>query len=333
LSRNISGIEKIIILIVISGIVLGLGGYFIAYPAYQGIGEVETKIEQKESQIVSAHELRRRDIELSATYVEAREKALVVHEGFFEEMTNTEAVTMVQEILNGANNGNGFTDHAGIFITDIGEASLSLQLFRGGRDVRYSLREYAFLFVSQEEVDAAAVDEEEVWDPIFEIVRYILDSSEDSDEFAEKIAELTESTTTFMRVVSEILKDRDSGISDESRSMFLDILRIGLATESIGAGLITATFVLEMTYAQYLDFLDYLHEYPLRMGINTATLFQSVESQAEAFGDEDDGGLILYSFNLSLYVVRPMEIPESRFSPSDEQSEDESEESEKAEEE
>jgi hypothetical protein len=347
LSRNISTLEKIIILIVITGIVLGAGGYFIVYPAYEGIGAAENKIEEKERQIESAQELRRRDIQLNVTYRESRERAGEVHEGFFDEMTATEAITMVQEILNGANNGNGYTAHAGINVTDISQASLRLSLWTGGRNIRYSLRDLAFGIVSEAELIRAAEEEareliaaDEEWDPPRRAAEFIaardLENATEEDITA-IMEEHSESLALFLRALTDMLKtSAPHEISIEHRLRYLDLLRTELDFASDPEiGQITATFSLEMTYAQYLEFLDYLHNYPLRLSIGTCTLYQDIASQAEAFGDLDEtaAGLNVYSFVLSLLVVRPMEIPDSGFITEEGEEDDDEEEEETGEQE
>jgi hypothetical protein len=323
--------------------ILGLGGYFIVYPAYEGIGEVESKIEEKEKQIDSARELRNRNLLLDGIYRVSRARATDVHEGFFGEMTTTVAVSIVQEILSGANNGEGFTDVDGIGVSDISEASLSLQMSRVRGAIRYGVRDFAFVFVSQEQLDATAraeaeeaaklFDEENefVWNPLLHAAAFAVARETEGmnaqelaaagmtpeERLVAKMNELGNTPVLLLREITEMLKDRSAvNIHPEHRKRYLEMLRTGIAVSSTGVGNVIATFSLEMTYEEYLDFLDYLYEYPMRLAVNTCVLFQSVEAEA-VFRETTNvaGDTEIYAFSLSLYVVRPMEMLPSRFMP------------------
>ncbi|MCL2693725.1 MAG: hypothetical protein FWE60_01315, partial [Oscillospiraceae bacterium] len=95
MSRNISKLEKTVILVVIAAVILGLGTYFIILPAYRSIGEVDVRIARVNEQIAAAQVLRGQIIQLENSIAEVNERVVVVHEGFFPEFTTTEAVTFV----------------------------------------------------------------------------------------------------------------------------------------------------------------------------------------------------------------------------------------------
>jgi len=289
------------------GAIFGAGTYFIIIPAYEDVGKVNTQIEEKNRQIDEAMQLMVREIQIDETMAESRERAANVNEGFFPEMTTTEAVTMVQTILNGANYGRGFTAEYGIHVTDIEEGLLSLQVFSGGKDIKYALREFATLF-SAEEAPAASSDEEE-FNPALMAAEYLLGANADELEILDKTAEFLAEPISLQLTIVEMLKG--SSLSAEERQKLLSFMREILVITDSGVGMITAEFTLRIPYNEYLDFLDYLHAYPLRMEVNTAILFQDNDSSIlNNIKFDESTGLADIDFKLFIYVVKPMELPE-----------------------
>jgi len=324
LSRNISKLEKIIILVVIVGAILAAGGFFIVKPSYEKIGVVDQKIAQRQADIERADDLIARAAEIEAVYDVKRQRAESVHVGFYEEMTTTEAVTMVQSILARAATATNILTAAsvtpldGITVTDIEEKRLSLQVYSGESDINYQLREYAFLFDSMMEGLDAPIEGEEAeftpssvtvteenWDYFAELAVYLL-TKYDASEIDAVIAGITSSRVLLMKEITEMLSE-PGALSDENRDKFLDLMRVLLSAEDVGVGLITASFELEMNYAQYAAFLEYLLVLPELSSVNTAILWES----PAAAGNELRG----YSFELQLHVMMPMEIVEVSVNP------------------
>ena len=320
MSRNISAIEKAIILILVMGFALGGGFYFLLKPSYDRIGRVDTQIESKKADIDNANRLREHARIIDQLYDAAKERAEGVHVGFYEEMTTTEAVTMVQNFLAGANQGRGHISTTGIDVTDISERTLSVLQFTGGRNVRYQLRDFAFPRGAPDGEDA-----EEVVGAIWSLAQVIIDLlehkigeyPEEGDEseaawelrnqFDELINFYGENHTALLSDITEALKTNTIARNSEQRNQFLAAMRMLLAAEKMGVGLINAKFALELTYAEYLAFLDYINNFHLLTYIENCRLWQNIGVAGE--------DIRLYAFDLDFYVVSPIELPESPQNP------------------
>lgn len=344
MSRNISILEKVIILVIVVGAVLGAGAYFIVIPAHEDLGVLDRRIEEKEKQIATAEELRDRETTLKTTIPAKKERAENVHVGFYNELTTTEATDIVQRILI---RGEVPISENGIEITDISEAAFSLQLGRIGRNTKYALRNFSFLFYDPTvaeiydatfaRIDAAILGEEE-WNFRRQVSEYALGADADANALAAKEREFEEYPALYNKTLAEMLRF-DKTVSAVHRGGYLDTLRLALAMENSGAGLVSAKFTLHLTYEEYLKFLDYLHTLDtikdedgnLVFGytaINKCFLFQNPEDEAvimEAIIDDlspeqrrdlgEDLGKRAYDFELYLYILRPMEIPDDVGSP------------------
>jgi len=340
LSRNISIVEKIIILVIVVGAVLGAGAFFFVIPEYEELGTLDKRIEEKEKQIETAEELQERERTLKAAIPAKRARAETVHTGFYNELTTTQAVDIVQRILI---RGGVPISETGIDITDIDEAAFSLQLGRIGRDTEYALRDYSFLFYDPTfdeiyeatfaRIYAAAEDGDWLTLLLQQPAQYAVGADANANTLAAKIFEFAEYPALLNRTLAEMLRF-DKTISPVHRGGHLDLLRLALAMESSGAGLVTAEFTLHLTYQEYLDFLDYLitvdtiedADSNLVFGysaLDKCILFQNTDreeldmeeildgmSPEELRDLGDNAGKRAYEFEFFLYILRPMEIPD-----------------------
>jgi hypothetical protein len=302
--------------------ILGLGIYFIVIPAHNSASRVESQIEEKEKQIETARQLLIREGTLDELILEKRERASFVHEGFVGEITHTEAVKLVQSMLDNANYGRGFTAEYGIEVTDIETHSLRVSVNNPFRSPVYALRDFATAFNPEEEegdVLVKALQElegilermlERDWIPALLAAQFALGNDADEEAIEEKLIEFTLSPTCLNLTIVEMLKDRNF-LSDEDRLLLLEYMRFLLLIDGSEIGLITAEFTLRLPFDDYLDFLDYLYAYELRIEINEAVLFQDNDSSI-LFNDSFDEttGLADYEFELLIYVVKPMILPE-----------------------
>jgi len=165
--------------------------------------------------------------------------------------------------------------------------------------------------------DSAAETEgilEELIEYFTEISMLILseDITEDMGEeevaaiVAAKTAEMGDSSAYTLKEIISVLKG--ARMSEGARAMILDIMRMRLALEKVTIGSINASFSLDLTYGEYLDFLDYINRHEKAMGIRSAELWQDVA----AAGSEVHS----YDFILALYVMKPMEtLPDTNRHP------------------
>jgi hypothetical protein len=330
LSRNISTVEKAVILLVIVGAILGLGIYFIVIPAYNSVERVDAQIVEKNKQIESAVTLRNRELYLDSVMEEVRERAENVHEGFIGELTRTESIIFIQELLSNANFGSGLTAQFGIDVFDIRENRLGLTFWQGENFPRYSLRDFASVLnpMTEERRNEIAANllqlEEEPW--AMQLAAEYAAGSADEDEIAEALAIFRgqdRQQTYFWHTAVEMLKG--NRLSDEDALRLNAFMRHKLAAQHSGIGVIRANFAVRMSYTEYLDFLDYLHNFPYRIEVKSATFVQDNDASIAINTGIDEGtGIADYRFELFVYTVKPMDLPEPE-TPADEEAGEEEE--------
>jgi hypothetical protein len=303
--------------------VLGLGTYFIVLPAHRNIGVIDASIASTTTQLESAQQLRGQEQALDRQIDTARERVVGISAGFFDEMTTTEAIRMAQLVLETAPNG-GHTDWDGIILSDtnIGEGTLMIQVPGVDRTIQYTLRNFAMIFAEPpaETADDSLISDDE----IYFAAAYI--AGKEGGNIDEIIAEFIETPVLFYMAVTEMLKDSNH-LEDEQRMLFLDLMRNDISFITEHPGLISATFTLMFTYSDYLNFLDHLHEFaimkiidgervrmPYRVSVDNARFFESeeafLESLEENRTDNSDSDLMEFSFNLSFWIITPMEFPD-----------------------
>jgi hypothetical protein len=297
------------------GAILGLGTYFIIIPAYNSADRVDDQIEEKRKQIDTALELQSREIYLDSIMEEVRERAGSVHEGFIGEITRTESTILVQELLAGANNGRGFTAQYGIKITDILPTTLFLQYFQPPNKPQYALRSLSTHFTRLDEEGNEYVEPplnpEEIEATRMMIARFAAGNTADENEVSAKLNEFTESPLLLMQAATQMLKS--TTLSAQERANLIEYVRPVVAVYDAEVGLIRAEFALRLTFDDYLDFLQYLHrDYSHRVEVKAARLFQHNDSSVINNTTFDEStGLADYEFVLNIYVVRPIDIPET----------------------
>ncbi|MCL2108948.1 MAG: hypothetical protein FWH20_06350 [Oscillospiraceae bacterium] len=310
MSRNISLFEKIIIIILVLGAILGGVGYLLVRPAYNSIELVDTQIAQKKTEIAEATRLIQRAREVELIYDEERERATTVYIGFYEEMTTTEAITMVQEFLNGANGGRGHTAVEGIAVTDIEGRELYVLPMLPPRDISYALREFALRFARPPEIDP----DEEIWDPYRVLLHYTMGpapADSDTSEAANKARAEREAAIAhyfeegnnvfFFRDVTAALRENVIPPNSDDRTKMLEHMRLQLAPERVEIGVINVVFNLELTTEEYANFLEYISNFELLTYTPKALLKQTPVREV--------GELNLYEFVLDFYVMMPIDPP------------------------
>ena len=300
MKRNISAAEKAVITFFILAAILGGGGYLFVYPAYNSIGSLEKQIEQKNTEIDNADKLIDEGNKIDGVYEKKLERAAIAHECFYNEMTSIEAVRLTQQLLKDA----GHTPLSGITVSNLSESKLTIELFRPSSRINYELRQYSFLLDNMVENAQTGENTGEEWNYADEIMNLIYKNLSDEEKEA-KSQELAGSPVTLMSEILKVL--RGSEVHAETRMSFTNMMRVMLSNEAKGVGCITADFSLDMTYAEYVRFLDYVYNLPQATDIKSATLIQDVEAAGDAKR--------VYSFSLNLYIVKPMDILETKPNP------------------
>ena len=311
MSRNISVLEKAIIIILVVGFIVGGGGYLLVRPAYNAIERVDVQINQKKIDIDNARKLIAHAREVEFIYAAERERATTVFEGFWWEMTTNEAITETQKLLNGANNNRGHEAYDGISVTDINEKVLFVLPRLEGRKINYELRKLALMF-AKGTPEADPDEEVEFFDPVDILLEVTIgrfpaedDQSDAANEirtayFAKRM-EYIENPVIFWRDITDALRENKILAGSRDRLRILDMMRLDLASERIGIGVINVEFQLEITPEEYRNFLDYLNNYPLWTYVDTCELWQTT--------NRNSGDIAVYDFKLFYYVMMPIDPP------------------------
>jgi len=282
-------------------------------PAFDEMERLDGEIGGIRDRIEEAKDLIDRSFFVDENYERKLERAQSANARFYDELTITEAITTVQQLLE----ARGHRDAQGLTVSEIAGAPLSITLFAGGRNINYDLRRLASVvdeIIADSTADPGEVIKEEWLEYLVEIAMLILSEDIDEDMTDEQIeakinakaAEMSDSSAFTLREIIAVLKGER--MSEGARAMILDIMRARLATETVTIGGINANFSLDLTYSQFLDFLDYINRHEKAMIVRTATLYQDIS----AAGSEARS----YDFSLTLLVMKPMEaLPDTGRNP------------------
>jgi hypothetical protein len=303
----------VVVLVLLCGAVIGMGIYFFIVPAFDEMERLDGEIGGIRDRIEEAKDLIDRSFFVDENYERKLERAQSANARFYDELTITEAITTVQQLLE----ARGHRDAQGLTVSEIAGAPLSITLFAGGRNINYDLRRLASVvdeIIADSTADPGEVIKEEWLEYLVEIAMLILSEDIDEDMTDEQIeakinakaAEMSDSSAFTLREIIAVLKGER--MSEGARAMILDIMRARLATETVTIGGINANFSLDLTYSQFLDFLDYINRHEKAMIVRTATLYQDIS----AAGSEARS----YDFSLTLLVMKPMEaLPDTGRNP------------------
>lgn len=266
---KLNKLEKTLIIFLLVAAIIGAGVFFLIYPNIQDTEKTRLLIDEKNTQIEEAYRMAADDEKLNEEYAEAIEKAVQVQKSFYTEMSVTDATKEVQRIIEEA----GHRDVGGIQITPLKPAVLSISVYTPPSDeMNYEIRPYSFLQRLQE---AGEIVGEENESGALEITR-----------------------EEALRLV------RGGTIEKDEKKELLDILRNMLADQRVEIGVIGATFTLNLTYRQYLNFLNYINELPQATSIGSVNFKDNVAANSNARDN--------YNFNINLFVVREMDIPDGQ---------------------
>lgn len=263
---QLRSVEKTVVVLLIIIAIVGAGTYFFIYPNYTKIQETEAEILLTEDNIAAALAAIADGREIEKQFSTALERAQEAESYFYPEMPYMDAIAVVEELLAAG----GYKAKGNISVSRLVADTLSLEerAEAAPESVDYELRDFSFL-----------------------------ESAGEASEGEETATDSAEAGTR-----QELLAALRAGeVPPEEIDGALEYARLLMQGQSVGVGQITASFTLELTYAGYVRFVEYIGGLKEATGLDTAEFFPAHEIEA---GARD------YSFTLKLYVVNRMEVPE-----------------------
>ena len=134
---NLSKVEKTIIMVLVVALIVGIGGWFFAWPAFQEIGKAETKVKNLETERTNIYASLERETTIDQEIEDAKKEAVKFEENFYPDLTTYEAVEVTLAHLKDSN-----LETLSISASPMSTYTIALQTFSKGETV-YNLKTYA----------------------------------------------------------------------------------------------------------------------------------------------------------------------------------------------
>ena len=271
---KLNKIEKIIVVIIVLGLILGLGIFMFVKPSFDDIGKQQKVLDSYKQELADLNAKLARLDTIDADIQTEKDTAMKYEKYFYPDMTTYEASELAMGLLKAAN----FEAHA-ISISPLATRGLGLQYFLPA-EVQYELK-----------TDGQA-------------------AKDTTDEEILEIGQFKDGNKTYTITVSAVC---DVVITDENGeevpvNRYTDtmkkVYKAGVckfaATNGIGqtTGVVQASYQIKGTYADYIKFIDHVYS------MERATTFPSVvipvtvnpkkaeEEESGAIGYIDESGNI-----------------------------------------
>lgn len=258
-----AGLSVLIVLVV-----LALGGWFLIYPQYLNVKQVDEDILEMQEKVEHAEQMLAANQTVTQRYHQLTEELKVIEKYFYKEMTDTEVADYIEDLMDEF----GAQMIRGVTTTRIGAKDLTLTPPPQPPVVVYDIRQYAFLQGFQEEGT--------------------IQGDSDFNLTQAEAVKLLNADLTFEE------RGLQTELSPEERRQVIAILRSQLYGQHAQIGIITATFSLDLTYNDYLRLMTFVHDLKL------ATDFQGGEYLNES-GDGSERKVRQISLNM--YVIKEMQ--------------------------
>ena len=255
---NLSKVEKTIIMVLVVALIVGIGGWFFAWPAFQEIGKAETKVKNLETERTNIYASLERETTIDQEIEDAKKEAVKFEENFYPDLTTYEAVEVTLAHLKDSN-----LETLSISASPMSTYTIALQTFSKGETV-YNLKTYA---------QAARTDVEE------EVL------AEGQFKDGNKVYTVTVNSITDVQITDEDgkvieIKDYTEAMEKAHKEMVVKTAVAQNRTQTVG--LTTANFEVRGRYEDYLKFIDYIYD------AERATYMSSVVIQMTAPPQEDE---------------------------------------------
>ena len=254
---NLSKLEKTVIMVLVIAAVVGLGGWFFAWPAFEGIGKAEKKVASLETERTNIYAALERETTIDQEIEDAKKGALEFEENFYPDLTTYEAVEVTLAHLKDSN-----LETLSISASPMSTYTLNLQTFTKS-DVVYNLKTYA---------QAARTNEEEVL-------------AEGQFKDGNKIYTVTVASISDVQITDEEgnvveIKDYTETMKKAHKEMVVKTVVAQGRNQTVG--LTNVSFEVKGRYEDYLKFIDYIFD------LERATYMANVEIQMTTAPEKDE---------------------------------------------
>ena len=234
---NLSKAEKGIIIGLVIAIVLGLGAWLFAWPAFQNIEKAEKKVADLETERTNLYATLERENTIDQEIEDAKKEAEKFEKEFYPDLTTYEAVEVTLAHLADS----GF-ENLSINASNLSTYTLSLGMFKGS-EVIYDLKKYSRGAKTDDGEEVLASGQFKDGNKIYTVVANGCTNVTIHDE-NDEIVEIKDYTETMEQAHKEMVVKAAVDNNDKQT-----------------VGLTTVTFDIKGRYEDYLKFIDYIFDY------------------------------------------------------------------------
>ena len=263
---NLSKLEKTVIMVLVIAIIIGLGAWLFAWPAYEEIGKAENKLEKLEKERKEIYAELEREATIDDEIKDAKAEAEKLEGSFYPDLTTYETVEVAIAHLKDS----GLETHA-VSASNFSTYKLALEVYKKS-DVVYNLKTYSQKAREKDEDDVLLAGQFNDNGKVYTVTVNSLTDVVITDENDEKV---------------EISKYTDTMAQAHKEALCAFAVKGG---EAQTVGLATATFDVTGRYEDYLNFINYVFDFERATHMSTVVIPMTtdpVEDDEELYIDEE----------------------------------------------
>lgn len=267
---KLNKIEKIIVVILVIGVILGVGTFMFVKPSFDKIGVEQATLAAYQKELNELNEKLARLDTIDADIQVQLDSAKKYEGNFYPEMTTYEVSEMAMAMVKAAN----LETHS-ISVTGASTTSTSLSYFLPS-DITYELKNYAAVA----KADSSTGDTEEVLE---------------EGEFLDGGKKYS---VTVDSIVNVIIRDENgeevpvNKYTDTMKKVYKAAVCRYAVGRSQTTAVMSASFQIEGTYKDYMDFID--HIYSLKKATTVPAVVIPMTYVPEKEEDDEDGNQSYY---------------------------------------
>ena len=263
---RLNKIEKIVVVIIVIGLILGLGIFMFVKPSFEKIGTEQKTLENYQKELAELNEKLSRLDTIDADIQAQKDSALKYEKTFYPEMTTYEVSEMAMAYLAAAN-----LEAHSISVTQISTSNLSLSYFVPN-DVSYVIKEQAAAAKSDPDAEDTTLEEGEFMDGNKKYV-VVVDSVTNVHIYDENNEEVA--VNKFTDTMKKVYK--------------AGVCRYAVANAVTQTpALMQATYTVSGAYKDYMDFIDHIYALDRATSFTSVTIPMTVSPTSDE-DDEDNG--------------------------------------------
>ena len=269
---KLNKVEKVIIVVIVIGLILGLGIWFFVVPSYQSIGSAQKTYDNNVKERDALYERLARLDTIDADIDAQMDTAKEYEKFFYPDMTNYEVIEATLAYLRSKD-----LETHGITASGMGTRAFSLSYFAPS-ELSYPLKEYS------------------------RAARAYLDSSDEEEVLVSgQFKEGGKVYTINVNSVADVsITDSEGNVvepknySDNMLKWYKAALCRYVAGSGFGetVGAITASFTINCTNDQYMDFIDYIYSLERATTVPSVIIPMTIEPDPEALYVDESGNIV-----------------------------------------